>query len=284
MYAKRIDEPTEVVLSEHPTDADGGLTKDQAAEKLAALTGELAELQELCYGAGRNAVLVVLQGRDTSGKDGTLKTIAGAMNPVGVDVASFKVPTERELAHDFLWRVHAVAPEQGRVTFFNRSHYEDVLVVRVHGYVPEAVWKKRYAHINAFEELLHDAGVIVVKFYLHISKDEQEKRLLAREQAPEKFWKLSPGDWNERKLWGAYTDAYEAALGRCAAKHAPWFVVPADHKWFRNLAVAEALAETLRPYRKAWSAELEKIGERQKTALQALRDQKTDTSKDAAAG
>lgn len=271
MYAKRLDEPTKIKLSDVATDANGGLSKEQGEARLAELRDELAELQELCYGAGQNGVLIVLQGRDTSGKDGTLKTIAGAMNPVGVGIASFKVPTERELAHDFLWRIHAETPERGRVTFFNRSHYEDVLVVRVHGYAPEKVWRRRYDHINAFEELLHDAGVIVVKFYLHISKHEQEKRLLAREQTPEKAWKLSPTDWTERELWSDYTAAYEDALGKCATKHAPWYVVPADHKWFRNLAIAEALVETLRPHKKAWSEELEQRGEKQKAAIEAQR-------------
>ncbi len=271
MYAKKLNEPGKANLKNVPTDETGGLTKEQGAEKLAVLRAELGELQQLCYGAGQNGVLVVLQGRDTSGKDGTLKIIAGAMNPVGVSIATFKVPTERELSHDFLWRIHAETPQKGRITFFNRSHYEDVLVVRVHGYAPEKIWRRRYDHINAFEELLRDAGVIVVKFYLHISKKEQEERLLAREQTPSKFWKLSPGDWAERKLWDDYSAAYEDALGKCTTPHAPWFVVPADHKWFRNVAVAEALVETLRPYKKAWAAALEESGKKQKEALQAMR-------------
>lgn len=273
MYAIKRNEPGKVNLKNVPTDETGGLSKERGAEKLAELCAELGELQELCYGAGQNSVLVVLQGRDTSGKDGTLKIIAGAMNPVGISIATFKVPTERELAHDFLWRIHAETPEKGRITFFNRSHYEDVLVVRVHGYAPEKIWRRRYDHINAFEELLRDAGVIVIKFYLHISKKEQGERLMARENDPKKAWKLSPGDWAERKLWDDYSPAYEDALGKCATTHAPWFVVPADHKWFRNVAVAEALVETLRPYKKAWADALDATGKEQIAALQAMRAQ-----------
>jgi len=216
---------------------------------------------------------VVLQGRDTSGKDGTLKAVGGVMNSVGIRIASFKVPTAEEVAHDFLWRIHSQTPRKGEVTFFNRSHYEDVLVVRVHKLVPEEVWKRRYNHINAFEELLTDSGTIVVKFYLHISKGEQEQRLLEREADASKAWKLSPGDWQEREFWSDYTRAYEDALSKCATERAPWYIVPADQKWYRNLAIAETLVETLRPYRARWEKKLAAYGEEQKAALIALRAQ-----------
>lgn len=271
MLAKRLDKPGNVDLSGLETKEDGGLTKEEGEARLAQLSERLFDLQELLYAAGQNAVLVVLQGRDTSGKDGTLKAVAGAMNPVGINVASFKGPTPLELAHDFLWRVHAQAPPLGQVTFFNRSHYEDVLVVRVRSLAPEKVWKKRYGHINHFEELLAESGVIVVKFFLNISKEEQEERLLAREEEAEKAWKLNPGDWAEREYWDDYTAAYADALGKCAAPHAPWFIVPSDRKWFRNLAVAEALVDTLRPYEDSWRERLNEIGAKQKAALAEMR-------------
>lgn len=270
--AHRIDKPGKKIdLGEIDSDHKGGVTREEADGRFAKLAAELEELQELLYAAGENSLLVVLQGRDTAGKDGTLKAVGGAMNPVGVRIASFKVPNELEAAHDFLWRVHAQAPRRGEVTFFNRSHYEDVLVVRVHELVPEKVWKRRYDHINAFEDLLADSGTIVVKFYLHISKGEQERRLLDREAEPKKAWKLSPGDWQERELWDDYTKAYEDALSKCASERAPWYVVPADQKWYRNVAVAEVLVETLRPYRAGWEAKLAAFGEEQKAALAALR-------------
>ncbi len=273
MYAKRLDKPGKVKLSDYDPGEHAKLKKEQGEEKLAELGAELAALQELMYGAGQHALLVVFQGRDTSGKDGVINKVIGLMNTMGCSVSSFKVPTELERDHDFLWRIHARTPAKGEVGVFNRSHYEDVLVVRVHNLMPESVWRARYAHIVHFEELLRDAGVIIAKFYLHISKDEQEKRLLAREAEPKKAWKLSPGDWKERGYWDDYTQAYEDALGKCAAPHAPWFIVPSDHKWFRNLAVAEALVETLRPYRAEWEARLAAVGAEQKTALQKMRSE-----------
>jgi PPK2 family polyphosphate:nucleotide phosphotransferase len=192
-------------------------------------------------------------------------------------VASFKVPTEEELAHDFLWRVHARTPAAGYIKIFNRSHYEDVLVARVHKLAPKKVWRGRYEHINHFERLLADAGTIILKFYLHISREEQEERLLAREQDATKFWKLSAGDWKERELWDDYTAAYEDAISRCSAEHAPWHVVPADRKWFRNLAVAEALRDALHPYRKGWLQALEEVGRRELEAIEEHRQSRTVT-------
>lgn len=260
-----------VNLKKLDTRVKGDMTREEGDKRLAELSEELAELQYLLYAAGENSLLVVLQGRDTSGKDGTLKAIAGAMNPVGVRIASFKTPTPIELAHDFLWRIHRETPGKGEVVFFNRSHYEDVVVVRVHDLVPEKTWKDRYDHINSFEEMLYDSGVIVVKFFLNISKEEQKERLLAREEDPRKAWKLNIGDWEEREHWDAYGVAYEDALNRCGTRHAPWYVVPADQKWLRNVAVAETLVETLRPYRKAWEEKLDAIGKEQKAALDQMR-------------
>lgn len=271
MLTERLDKPGDVNLTKMDARQDGGLSKEEGAQRLAKLAERLAELQELLYAAGQNALLVVLQGRDTSGKDGTLKAIAGAMNPVGVSVASFKPPTQTELLHDFLWRVHEQVPPLGHAAFFNRSHYEDILVARVRSLVPEKVWKKRYAHINDFEELLSDSGVIVVKFFLNISKEEQEERLLAREQEAEKAWKINLSDWEDRAFWDDYTAAYEDALGRCVAPHAPWFIVPADRKWFRNIAVAEALVETLHPYEDSWRERLAELGATQKAAMETMR-------------
>ena len=282
MLATRFSKPGQMSLRDIDPRQDGGMDKEEGEKKLAELCAELEELQEVLYAAGQNGLLVILQGRDTAGKDGTLKGVAGCMNPVGVNIASFKVPTPLELSHDFLWRVHQQAPGRGQVTFFNRSHYEDVLVARVHKLVPPAVWKARFEHINAWEALLVDAGVIVVKFCLHISKEEQEERLLDREKEAQKAWKLSPVDWQERELWDEYTVAYNDAIGKCATKDAPWYVIPADRKWFRNVAVAEVLVETLRPYRKKWDAALAEIGKTQKAALAEMR--KTEAAQKAKKG
>lgn len=212
---------TPIKLSEIDPEFDAGLKRAEGEARFKQLVDELVELQEGLYAAGRQSLLVVLQGRDTSGKDGTIGAITGPLNSLGCRVASFKVPTEEERSHDFLWRVHKQTPQLGEIVVFNRSHYEDVLVVRVHNLAPEEVWRARFDHINAFEKLLADANTIVVKFYLHISREEQEERLLKREENPEKFWKLSVGDWQEREHWDAYTAAYEEALNRCSAAHAP---------------------------------------------------------------
>ena len=270
-YASQITDKRRIKLSDFDPHADGGLEREEGERKTALLVAELIELQELLYAARRQSVLVVLQGRDTSGKDGTIRHVTGPLNSQGCEVASFKVPTAEELSHDFLWRVHAETPAAGAIKIFNRSHYEDVLVVRVHQLVPEKVWRARYEHITAFERLLADSGTILLKFYLHISREEQEERLLKREQDATKSWKLSVGDWQERELWDDYTAAYEDALGLCAAAHAPWFIVPADRKWFRNLAVAEALRDALLPHRESWLEELEETGRREKKAIEEYR-------------
>ncbi len=264
---------TDTAGTAHTPGGGPQITKDEAAERFSTVAAELEELQGLLFAAARHSLLIILQGRDTAGKDGAVKTLARVMNPVGVRVISFKSPTAPELAHDFLWRIHAQVPARGEVAFFNRSHYEDVLIARVQSLVPAEQWQGRYAHINAFESLLADAGTIVVKLYLNISREEQERRLLAREGAAEKAWKLAASDWIDRALWDDYTAAYEEVLDRCASPHAPWYVVPSDRKWYRNLAVAEALVEAMRPHRAAWEAYLDRLGTEQKAALAALRAQ-----------
>lgn len=270
-YAFRLEGERRIKLKDFDPREDAGLKRDEGEKKTAKLIDELIELQELLYAARKQSVLVVLQARDTGGKDGTIRNVIGPLNSQSCSVASFKVPTEEELAHDFLWRIHAQTPGAGHIRVFNRSHYEDVLVVRVHKLVPEEVWRPRYDHINAFEQLLADSATIILKFYLHISKEEQEQRLLEREKDPIKSWKLSVDDWKEREYWDNYTEAYEEALNRCSTKHAPWFVVPADKKWFRNLAVAEALRDALMPFRKKWLIELEEIGREKRKALEEYR-------------
>jgi PPK2 family polyphosphate:nucleotide phosphotransferase len=270
-YAHRVEKGGRVKLKDFDTGAKEGLPRAEAEEQTARIAEELVELQELLYAAQMQSVLVILQGRDTSGKDGTIRRVAGPLNSQSCSVASFKVPTEEELAHDFLWRIHAHTPPTGHIKIFNRSHYEDVLAVRVHELVPKGVWGERYEHINAFERLLADSSTIILKFYLHISKDEQKKRLLKREADPIKAWKLAVGDWKEREHWDAYTKAYEDALGRCGTKHAPWFIVPADKKWFRDLAVAEALRDALLPFRKTWLKKLDEVGRERKAAIEEYR-------------
>lgn len=221
-------------------------------ENREAATGEiehyqkkLRELQELLYAERRHSLLVCLQAMDTGGKDGTINHVLAAMNPQGCRVAAFRQPSAEEAAHDFLWRVHQAAPARGEVVIFNRSHYEDVLVVRVHNLVPKEVWSRRYDRINAFEKGLLEHDTHILKFYLHISKEEQLTRFKERLDDPTKHWKISEADYKERNFWDDYVTAYEEALSRCSTEHAPWFVIPADHKWFRNLAVARIVVEHL---------------------------------------
>jgi PPK2 family polyphosphate:nucleotide phosphotransferase len=261
MPATRFNEPgRKVLLGDIPTDPPKKLTKEDANARFAALNSELFELQGLMWGARTHGVLIVLQGRDAAGKDGAIKHVVGALNPRGVLVTSFGVPTPEEREHDFLWRVHRHAPRAGELAIFNRSHYEDVLVVRVHDLVPKSLWKERYDHINDFEELLAEHGTIVLKFFLHISKEEQEKRLLAREKDPATAWKLNVNDWKERERWTDYTEAYEDVIERCSSQFAPWYVVPADAKWHRNLVIAETVAEAMRPHRATWIEKLDSDG------------------------
>ena len=219
--------------------------KKDAADQTQDNLDRLNALQEMLYAQQRKSLLIVLQAMDAGGKDGTIKHVMGAFNPQGVQVSSFKVPTEEELAHDFLWRIHKAVPRRGMVGIFNRSHYEDVLVVRVKDLVPKDVWQERYEHINHFERLLADAGVTIVKFFLFISKEEQKERLLERQQTPDKQWKFSPSDVAERTRWDAYMAAFEDALTHCNTEHAPWYVIPANRKWYRNLVVSQILIETM---------------------------------------
>jgi PPK2 family polyphosphate:nucleotide phosphotransferase len=270
-YAHRLEGDRRIKLEDFDPADDAGLKREQAEKKTAEISEELIELQELLYAARQQSLLLILQARDTGGKDGTIRHVAGPLNSQSCSVTSFKVPTEEELAHDFLWRVHSQTPRAGEIKIFNRSHYEDVLVVRVHKLAPEGVWRSRYEHINAFERSLADAGTIILKFYLHISKEEQEERLLEREKDPTKSWKLSVGDWKEREHWDDYTVAYEDALNECASNRSPWFIVPADKKWFRNLAVAEAVRDALVPFKKTWLDELEKTGREKKQAIEEYR-------------
>jgi PPK2 family polyphosphate:nucleotide phosphotransferase len=222
-----------------------GRTKVHADKDLTAGVERLAALQDRLWAQAERGALIVLQGMDASGKDGTIRHVVSAFNPQGCTVAPFKVPTPVELAHDFLWRVHPHAPAKGEIAVFNRSHYEDVLVVRVHDLVPKTVWQRRYDQINAFEETIASAGTTIVKFFLHIDRDEQRKRFQSRLDDPTKRWKFRAGDLVERKLWDAYADAYEDALSRCSTERAPWYVVPANNKWFRNLAVAEIVGDVI---------------------------------------
>lgn len=273
-YAWTVKPGTKVDLDDYNPGHHGGLAKDEAHARLEKLAKEIAELQELMVAVRSTSLLVVLQARDTGGKDGAINRVLDYTNVQSVRVAAFKAPTPEELGHDFLWRIHRQTPEKGGIALFNRSHYEDVIAVRVHDLVPKKVWKARYEAINAFERLLVDADTLVVKLYLHISKEEQERRLLAREADPTKAWKLNVGDWKERELWDETQKAYEDALSKCSTDDAPWQIVPADHKWFRDLAVAEAIRDVLKPNRKVWQAELTKIGETAKAELEAYREAK----------
>jgi len=233
-------------LQDFDPDYTGGYEdKEEAKKETRKNLERLTELQEMLYAQGKKTLLIVLQGMDSAGKDGTIRSVMGAFNPQGVQVCPFKVPSAEELAHDYLWRVHKVTPRRGMVAIFNRSHYEDVLVVRVDKLVPEEVWAKRYDHINDFERLLTDNGVTICKFFLHISKEEQAERFRERQQTPSKQWKFSPGDLEVRKLWDDYQAAYEDALTRCNTRYAPWYVVPANRNWYRNLVVSDVLVETM---------------------------------------
>lgn len=241
----RVEESGKLKLSAYKTDETG---KDSEAEALARCEqrqSKLAALQERLYAEGKQSLLIVLQARDAGGKDGTVKHVLFGLNPQGVVVTSFKAPTPLELAHDFLWRVHPHTPAAGMMAVFNRSHYEDVLVTRVHGLIGEKETEARYEHIRAFEALLGSRGTRIVKLYLHVSKDEQKERLQERLDDPEKTWKFNVADLKERDLWDDYTLAYQDAMRATSSKKAPWYVIPADHKWFRNDLIGQILQETL---------------------------------------
>jgi PPK2 family polyphosphate:nucleotide phosphotransferase len=265
--AHKIPPRTRVHLRDYPTDGDGGLDKKEGEAQLAPLLEELEELQELMWGAQTHALLAVLQGRDAAGKDGVINHVLNAIDPQGLQVTAFKAPSEEEADHDFLWRIHSAVPRKGVVGVFNRSQYEQVLVVRVHELAPPAQIEAAYEQINHFERLLTETGTVVVKFYLHLSRDEQRERLLAREKEVGKAWKLNLGDWAERPYWDAYTHAYEDALSRCSTDDAPWYVIPVDRKWAAHLAVAQVLVDTLRPYRQGWVDKLTALQKKMLTEL-----------------
>lgn len=270
-----FDEPgTKVRLDDLSAEPPKDLTREQAEKRFASLGKELFDLQDAMFGAKTHGVLIVLQGRDGAGKDGSIKHVVGYLNPRGVSVTSFGVPTTEERQHDFLWRVHRHAPRLGEFAIFNGSHYEDVLVVRVHDLAPKKLWQARFEHIRDFERLVAEHGTIVLKYFLHITKKEQKQRLLAREAAPAAAWKLNLNDWKEREYWNDYTRAYEDAISKTAAKHAPWIIVPANAKWYRNLVIAESIVDALRQYRKGWAKTLDAMGKAGKAALDDYRSQR----------
>ena len=235
-----------ISLSEHDPDDTAGFKDKKAALKAARKnTARLAELQYLLYAEDKRSLLIVLQAIDGGGKDGTIRHVMSGLNPQGCSVTPFKAPSAEEADHDYLWRIHKAVPPKGEIGIFNRSHYEEVLIVRVHSLVPKSVWSRRYDQINLFEKLLADNNVKILKFFLHISKDEQKRRFQQRLDDPTRHWKLDPGDFEERKHWDEYVDAFEAALSRCSTAWAPWFIIPANRKWFRNLAVSQIIVETL---------------------------------------
>ena len=230
----------------------GGITRKEAGKQLEPLNERLNELQSLINAAAANSVLIVLQGLDASGKDGTIRHVLQQVSPQGCRVVSFKEPTEIEKNHDYLWRVHRETPEKGMIAIFNRSHYEDVLVPRVHETVPRAVWTKRYQQIREFEAMLVAEGTLVIKFYLHLSKKEQKKRLEEREHDPNKAYKVAPSDWAERRHWPDYRRAYEDLMAETSTEDAPWIIIPGDEKWFRDLAIASTLVARLEMEEKRW--------------------------------
>ncbi len=269
--AWKVEEGSQVKLKDYDPDyIDEHTDPAIARAELELLGAELGGLQELLAAAQHHSLLVVLQGMDASGKADTIFQVLSQVNPQGCEVLAFKGPTLRELAHDFLWRVHRGAPGRGVIGIFNRSHYEDVLVVRVHNLVPEKAWSQYYAAINDFEELLAQNDTIIVKFFLHISNEEQEKRLLARQKDKTDAWKLSAADWAERTYWDDYQAAYEDALSKCSTDEAPWYIVPANQKWSRNLLVARTLVHTLRPYKDQWLDKLVVRGKQELARIEQI--------------
>ncbi len=241
-----IEPHTKVRLRDVDTSAKGGLKHGPETDALLEKNGkDLAKLQEVLYAGQQHAVLIVLQGMDTAGKDGTISHLFSGINPQGCEVASFKVPTPLEARHDFLWRCHAATPARGVITIFNRSHYEDVLSPRVHKQITGAQVEQHLKQINDFESMLHENGTLILKFFLHISKEEQKSRLQSRLDDPDKHWKFSDADLKERGFWSGYQDAYEDILSETSQKHAPWFVIPSDHKWYRNVAISGILVDAL---------------------------------------
>lgn len=242
----RIEDGSKFKLSSIDPSDDGKFkNREECEAATAVLTEELLKLQETFYVDGRRALLIVFQAMDTGGKDGAIRQCFRGLNPIGTQVTSFKRPSTEEMSHDFLWRIHKAVPAKSKFGIFNRSHYEDVLVVRVHDLIPKKDWKERYAHINNFEKSLSEENTVILKFFLHISKDEQKQRLEERLADPAKHWKFEPGDLKERTFWDDYMEAYEDAVSKCSAPWAPWYVVPSNKKWYRNYVITDALVKTL---------------------------------------
>jgi len=247
-YSKkfRVEQGSKVKLDEIDPNYKGDHeNKDDAQGELEKHAQRLSELQYLMYAENKRSLLIILQALDAAGKDGTINHVFASMNPQGCRVYAFKTPSAEELAHDYLWRIHQDTPRKGLVTIFNRSHYEDVLVVRVHNLVSKEVWSKRYDEINNFEKELVDNDTHILKFYLHIDKEEQLSRFKQRLDDPKRHWKISESDYAEREHWNDYQKAYEEAISKCSTNHAPWYIIPSNHKWFRNLAVSQILVDTL---------------------------------------
>ncbi len=242
-----VDPTKKLLLGDIDPNHTGEHTTKDSAEPLTNQYREQMEAEQfLLYADGRQSLLVVLQALDAAGKDGVIRHVFSAMNPQGTRVHGFKQPTPEEAAHDFLWRAHAHVPADGEVVIFNRSHYEDVLVVRVHDLVPESIWSQRYDKINEFERLLTENGTKILKFFLHISPEEQLERFKKRLDDPQRHWKISESDYSERKFWPQYLEAYQDALSKTSTPHAPWYIIPANYKWFRNLAISQIIADTLK--------------------------------------
>ncbi len=273
-HKKYLVKPGEKVKLEDfdPNDSsefDGN--KKDGKEALLKLNKEIEKLQELMYAEGKKRLLVILQAMDTAGKDGVIRAVFEGVNPQGVHAAPFKVPSPLELAHDYLWRIHAQTPKKGEIVIFNRSQYEDVLAVRVLNLMPEEVWLKRYHHINEFERLLVDEGTVILKFYLHINQEEQAGRFLARIEEPEKNWKFNPGDLEDRKLWDSYMEAYEDVLRKTSTEWAPWYVIPSNKKWYRNLLIATIVRDTLLDMKMEFPAPPPDLEKYHQTVLELVR-------------
>jgi len=256
MEKYRVTPGEKIRLIDHDPDDTSQFSGDKknGLTRLAELTEKLGKLQEVLYAEHKHKILIILQARDAGGKDGTIRSVLSGVNPQGVQVASFKVPTEQELAHDYLWRIHQQVPGKGELVVFNRSHYEDVLVVRVHELVGKDIWSKRYDQINDFEKLLADTGTTIVKIYLNISKDEQKKRFQERIDDPQKNWKFNPGDLKERALWDDYSKAYEDVFEKTSTPWAPWYIIPANRNWYRNLCVTSILVKMLEDLKMSYPA------------------------------
>ena len=278
-YVKKfkVDSNSRVKLDEIDASYKGEKEdKDSAQAELEKNTQRLHDLQYLMYAENKCSLLIVLQGMDAAGKDGIIDHVLTVMNPQGCRVYGFKTPSAEELAHDYLWRIHQAAPRKGYVSVFNRSHYEDVLVVRVHNLVPKEVWSKRYDEINAFERQLFDNGTHILKFYLHIDKEEQLARFKQRLDDPNRHWKISESDYAEREYWQDYERAYEDAISKCSTDYAPWFIIPSNHKWFRNLVVSQILVNTLESLNMKFPQPTANIAEIKKKYHAAALEEKND--------